>query len=208
MMHPSTELRHIDEKIGFGVVATALIPRGTITWVRDELDQAFKPEQVRAFPRPYQAILEKYAYLDGNGDVILCWDHARFVNHSCEPSCLSAGWPDFEIAGRDIEPGQPITDEYGTLNHEGAFECLCGSKECRKQIKWEDMYHHADRWDAKFRAAFPLVKSVDQPLLGFVRSRIELEQALRGQIPVPSVRQNHHPPKQSEFTRPTRTDRA
>lgn len=38
MIHPDTELRFINEKIGYGVVALKLIPRGTITWALDKLD--------------------------------------------------------------------------------------------------------------------------------------------------------------------------
>src|SRR5207244_1281605 len=37
MVHPDTEIRHIDDKIGYGVVAMRFIPRGTITWVADVL---------------------------------------------------------------------------------------------------------------------------------------------------------------------------
>ena len=36
-----------------------------------------------------------------DGISILCWDNARFVNHSCEPNCLTGGF-DFEFAIRDI----------------------------------------------------------------------------------------------------------
>lgn len=32
MIHPAMELKHISEEIGYGVVATAFIPAGTITW--------------------------------------------------------------------------------------------------------------------------------------------------------------------------------
>jgi hypothetical protein len=41
MIHPDTELRFINEKIGHGVVATKFIPKGTITWVLDKLDRVF-----------------------------------------------------------------------------------------------------------------------------------------------------------------------
>ena len=36
MIHPDTELRFISDEVGYGVFATALIGRGTITWVRGE----------------------------------------------------------------------------------------------------------------------------------------------------------------------------
>jgi uncharacterized protein len=85
--------------IGYGVVARRLIPRGTITWVRDRLDQTFSPAQVQALPATYRDIVLKYCFIDGRGNFVLCWDLARYINHSCDPSCRSAGY-DFEIAVR------------------------------------------------------------------------------------------------------------
>ncbi|HEX4137823.1 MAG TPA: hypothetical protein VHY84_24650 [Bryobacteraceae bacterium] len=41
MMHPDAELRFIRDNMGYGLFARKRIPRGTITWTRDELDQQF-----------------------------------------------------------------------------------------------------------------------------------------------------------------------
>src|SRR5688500_12264235 len=98
MMHPDSELQWINDTIGYGVVATAPIPRGTVVWVLDELDQRFTPKKWHGMPEPYRPILDKYSYLDGSGNYILCWDHGRLVNHSCEATMFSAGWHDFEVA--------------------------------------------------------------------------------------------------------------
>ena len=57
MIHPDTELRFINEKIGYGVVALKLIPKGTITWAIDKLDRTFSPDQVRAMDELYQEVL-------------------------------------------------------------------------------------------------------------------------------------------------------
>jgi hypothetical protein len=65
------------------VVATSLIPRGSITWVQDELDQVFTPEKVDRLGPIYEQILQKYSYLNVDGDFVLCWDLARYINHSC-----------------------------------------------------------------------------------------------------------------------------
>lgn len=46
MIHPDTELRFVTPDIGNGVFATRFIPKGTLTWVRDRLDQTFTPEDV------------------------------------------------------------------------------------------------------------------------------------------------------------------
>ena len=117
MLHPATELRFIDERIGYGVFTTRPIPRGTITWARDALDRSFTREAIDAMEPPYRAILDKYTFVDASGLYVLCWDIARFVNHSCDPTCLAPGY-DFEIAVRDVAAGEQLTDDYGSLNLE------------------------------------------------------------------------------------------
>ena len=95
MIHPYTELGFANPQIGLGVFATRVIPKGTITWVRDRLDQALTPAAIAQLPTAYHDIILKYSFIDGGGRFVLCWDHARFVNHSCNPTCRSAGY-DFE----------------------------------------------------------------------------------------------------------------
>ncbi len=103
MIHPDTEIRFINEEIGYGVVATKLIPKGTITWVLDKLDRVFEHAEYAAFDTVYKELLNKYCYRDHHGKNVLCWDSARYVNHSFNSSCVSTAY-DFEIAIRDIYP--------------------------------------------------------------------------------------------------------
>ena len=77
MIHPKTELRLINEEIGYGVVAKELIPAGTITWVLDELDREFTPKQIEKFNPLYQQILETYCYRNYKGNFVLFWDNCR-----------------------------------------------------------------------------------------------------------------------------------
>ena len=174
MIHPDTELRYVNDVIGYGVFATRQIPRGTITWVRDDLDQAFSPDQVSRMPDLYKQILDKYGYLDRNSDMILCWDNSRFMNHSCEATCLSPGYG-VEVAVRDLAPGEELTDDYGSLNLETSFLCACSLPTCRGEIGPEDSLHNADRWDALLREAFPLIRRVSQPLWPAVTERDKSE---------------------------------
>lgn len=51
---------------------------------------AFSDEDIRRLPDYARELVEEYAYIDGRGDHILCWDHARFYNHSCDANCLGA----------------------------------------------------------------------------------------------------------------------
>ena len=192
MMHPHTELRLINEQIGYGVVATRPIPRGTITWVRDDFDQAFSIAQVERLAPLYRDIVEKYCFVDACGDFVLCWDLARYVNHSCDPSCRSAGY-DFEIAVRDIRPGEELTDDYGSLNIEYDFTCFCGSAVCRRTILPNDLIRFADAWDGVVSEPFRLIPTVPQPLWPLVKEAREVQSVLANGSPIASCRLNYFP---------------
>ena len=190
MIHPDTELRLVNQHIGLGVFATRAIPKGTITWVRDRLDQAFAPAAVAQLPTAYHEIVLKYSFIDGHGHFVLCWDHARFVNHSCNPTCRSAGY-DFELAVRDIAPGEELTDDYGSLNLEYHFDCSCGLPGCRRRIGPGDLLSHANDWDRIVAEPFRLMKTVSQPLWPFLDEKDPVEAALAGASPIASVSANY-----------------
>lgn len=187
MIHPHSELRFVSREIGWGVFATRFIPKGTITWVFDALDQIFVEKDVLHLPTSLQQQLAIYSYLNGRGERILCWDHARFVNHSCRPTSLAPGF-DLEIAIRDIQPGEEITDDYGTLNLESEFECACGHGQCRGTVGPADFAHYSDHWDELVAAAFPLIGAMEQPLWDLVREQISIRAILAGESPIPSCR--------------------
>ena len=68
MIHPATDLKFIDESIGYGVVATRFIPKGTITWVLDRLDRKFTREEIEALEPEYWEIIDKYTFRDAEGN--------------------------------------------------------------------------------------------------------------------------------------------
>jgi uncharacterized protein len=158
---------------------------GSVTWAGDELDQIVAPASLEALPDLLNQQIHRYSFVNGRGDRILCWDHGRFVNHSCAAACLSPGF-DFEIAVRDIAPGEEITDDYGTLNLEEPFECLCGAPDCRGRILPDDPLRHAPRWDVLIARAFPFIARVDQPLWDLVSEQAAVEQVLAGELQLPS----------------------
>ncbi len=164
MLHPATELRFISNDVGYGVVATQFIPKGTITWVLDDLDRTFTPAQVDAMPQIYRKILDKYSFRDNRGNCILCWDHARFVNHSFRSNCVSTAY-DFELAVRDIEPGEELTDDYGYLNIDEPFEALPERGSRRKVVMPDDLLHYYKQWDRQLGSAFRRLEAVPQPLM-------------------------------------------
>ena len=185
MMHPATELRFISEEVGFGVFARQAIPCGTITWTGDELDQRFTRDEVaRLHPMCRQAV-ERFSYIDPAGVFVLCWDHGRYVNHSCDPNCFSAGFQ-FEFAIRNILAGEQLTDDYGLMNLQAPLQCRCGSENCRIVIGPDDIEHRAPRWDAMVRTSFEFIGKVDQPLWTVLQDRGEVEAVLRGDRDIPS----------------------
>lgn len=162
MIHPHTELRYISPEVGYGVVATRHIPKGTITWVLDQLDREFTPDQLAAMAPAYQQVLDTYAFRNNAGNYVLCWDHARFVNHSFRSNCLSTAY-DFEIAIRDIEAGEELTDDYGYLNINAPFRGIPeGSR--RRIVYPDDLLRYHQVWDRKLLQAMPRLGKVEQPL--------------------------------------------
>jgi len=164
MIHPDTELRFISEQIGYGIVALKPIPQGTITWTLDKLDRTFTPQEVSAMDDLYQKVLDKYTYRNSQGNYILCWDNARFVNHSSNANCLTTAY-EFEIAIRDIAAGEELTDDYGYLNLEEPFHVIPEPGSNRTVIYPDDLLRFYPEWDEKLLKAFPSILQADQPLL-------------------------------------------
>jgi hypothetical protein len=187
LIHPNVELRFVSPEVGYGVFATALIQAGTVTWVRCAFDRTMAPEQVAALDEPYASIVRRYAYMDGRGDSVLCWDHARFMNHSCAPTCLSPGF-DFDVAVRDIRAGEELTCDYAMLNIDEPFTCACGAPGCRGTIEPDDGLRLADLWDEALERAVHLLPKRTQPLWSLVREPERVTAAAEGRIAVPSSR--------------------
>jgi hypothetical protein len=170
MIHPKTELKFISKDVGYGVVATEFIPMGTITWVLDKLDRVFAPEEVQNLDELYQNILDTYCFRNNSGQLVLCWDNARFVNHSFNSNCLSTAY-DFEVAIRDIQPGEQLTDDYGYLNISEPFRGIDeGTK--RKTVYPDDLVKYHRVWDKKILSVFKHIPQLEQPLAKLLPNHI------------------------------------
>jgi hypothetical protein len=167
MIHPGTKLKEVSDSIGVGVFAKTRIPKGTLVYVHDVLEIELSPLRFSSLDEPLRSMAEKYSFIDAHGYRILSWDTAKYVNHSCDPNTMSAGYG-FEIALRDIEEGEEITDEYGLFNLQHDVSCLCGSKNCRHVISGSDIDEYYEKWDSWVRDALQYVRSVDQPLIGLM----------------------------------------
>ena len=191
MIHPHTELRFISEEVGHGVVATKLIPAGTITWAHDKLDRIFSKDEYNAMPPLYKSILDTYTFRNNSGNYVLCWDHGRYVNHSFKSNCLSTAY-DFEIAIRDIHPGEQLTDDYGYLNIAEPFRGIDeGTK--RKVVYPDDLLRYYRVWDQKIEKVLPRLNKVDQPLKGLLEQGLwdTMEKIIAGKEPMASIISNY-----------------
>ena len=188
MIHPDTELQFISEFIGYGVVAKKLIPKGTITWVQDDLDQVYSSEKERSISLQMRDQLQKYSFTNASGEKVLCWDHAKYVNHSFRPSCMSTAY-DFEIAIRDIHPGEQLTDDYGYLNVEAPFQAEEEQGAERKIVYPDDLLRYHDVWDQAVRQNLDEILKVDQPLQSYIPDKTwsEFVQVLEGKQPLKSI---------------------
>jgi hypothetical protein len=167
MIHPHTRLVYINDEIGYGVFATAFIPKGTITYVKDTLELEVTPEEFSRHSKALQEAIEKYSYIDEKGNRIISWDFGKYVNHCCHCNTMSTGYG-FEIAIRDIQPGEEITDEYGLFNINEPMQLSCKWGDCRKIVLKEDIDRYYANWDEFVKAALAIMNDVQQPLKPFL----------------------------------------
>ena len=163
MIHPHTCIRYIDDVIGYGVFATQLLPKGTIVYVKDELEIDLSSEQYQSLPLAFRETVDKYSYIDEKGHRIVSWDFAKYVNHCCNCNTMSTGYG-FEIAIRDIQPGEEITDEYGMFNMETEMFVHCKYENCRGRIMASDIDTYQAQWDEKVFDAMLQAGRIEQQL--------------------------------------------
>jgi SET domain-containing protein len=100
-----------------GLFADQLIPAGTVIWrFNPGYDLDIPLEEMNSQPAYVREFFEHYGYLDFHlNRYILCFDNARFINHSDTPNTR----PDYsrethgvDIAIHDIKEGEEITTDY------------------------------------------------------------------------------------------------
>lgn len=192
MIHPKTELRFISREIGYGVVATEFIPAGTITWVLDKLDREFSPLEIQNMDDLYRNIIDTYTFRNNEGNFILCWDNGRYVNHSFNSNCLTTAY-DFELAIRDIQPGEQLTDDYGYLNIPEPFKAADEGTR-RKVVYPDDLLKYYKVWDKKLLRVFDRIPKLDQPLLSLITTDVweEIIDVSTGKKQMESILKNYY----------------
>ena len=187
MIHPKTEIKFISPEMGVGIFATQFIPKGTITWIQDQLDIVLSAESVHELSIDYQVTIDKYAFRNRNGEFVLCWDNSRFVNHSFNSNCLTTPY-DFEIAIRDILPGEELTDDYGYLNISEPFEAFCEGTD-RTIVYPNDLLTYHGIWDKQIMSAMKNFYLVDQSLISLLDKGVldKIENIIKGKIKMDSI---------------------
>ena len=107
---------------GFGVFAADAIPKGRPVWrFAPGLDMEFDAGMIETLPAHVRTFFAHYGYLDRNvGRIILCFDDARFVNHSEMPNVATDYALDahgLDVALRDIAPGEELTMDYADFEN-------------------------------------------------------------------------------------------
>lgn len=188
MIHPHTELRFVNAHVGYGIFATQLLPKGTVIYTEDPLDRVISPQECNALPAVFQPIVQRLAYVDMQGNYVLCWDIAKHMNHCCECNTLSTAYG-IDIALQDIHPGEELTDDYGLFNLEGELALSCGCSQCRLVLRPDDFEHLHPEWDRKIQEALPYIVRVSQPLLNYIDPHqwADCQDYLQGRQPYRSV---------------------
>ncbi len=198
MIHPHTEIKFINKEVGYGVVATDFIPKGTITWVLDKLDREFTQNEINKLEPIYKEILDTYAFKNNLGNLVLCWDNGRFVNHSFKSNCLTTAY-NFELAIRDILPGEQLTDDYGYLNIDKPFRGIDEGTR-RKTVYPNDLLKYHKSWDNKLIKAFKQITKVKQPLSELLEEELwELAIKIgKGEMEMETILKNYFAPISKE----------
>ncbi|WP_163338264.1 SET domain-containing protein [Desulfopila sp. IMCC35008] len=188
MIHPDTEVRFISLEKGRGLFASKAIPAGTIVWCRDPLDREISPLEMDNYTPVFREILLTYSFRNNKGNYIFCWDNGRYINHSFASNCCSTPY-EIEIAIRNIEKGEELTDDYGFLNIIEPFEALPEGTE-RSVVYPDDLLRYSDLWDVALQNTFPKIKTVPQPLQNFMSLETwqKINNISAGKEPLASIR--------------------
>ncbi len=194
MLHPKTELKIVNAVVGYGVFATEAIPKGTITWALDPLDQILEPKRTGEIEAQFHGSVEHFTWTNGLGKRVLCWDFGRYMNHSCAANSIGYGGAEFEIAVRDIAVGEELTSDYRTLNLESPMMCTCGAPSCTGMVSASDLEFVAEECDQAIQSAFPMIHQVEQPLWQWMANKSLLQRMANTPAQIPSVRKHRWPP--------------
>jgi len=144
---------------------------GTITYCQDPLDIVIPRESLAQYPQALQDSIHKYAFEPPSGELVLCWDNAKYINHCCSPNSLSTGY-EFEIAVRNVEPGEELTTDYRLFSKNNRFGTICEQPDCPRSAMNELPLAKIDQ---QIQSALAHYHAVNQPLSFLVPDRTTQE---------------------------------
>lgn len=103
---------------GIGLFADQFIKKGTALWkFKPGFDLEIDAGDLIGLSESARDQFLKYAYLNPKTNkYILCFDDARFFNHSDRPNCTEVTSPDdlegIDVAAQDINAGEELTCDY------------------------------------------------------------------------------------------------
>lgn len=101
---------------GIGLFAAQFIAKSTMTFkFVPELDTAYDDADVALMSEAAREKFWNYAYRDPQlkgKQYVLCFDDARFINHSSTPNIASDHILQVDIALRDIQEGEELLCDY------------------------------------------------------------------------------------------------
>lgn len=103
---------------GIGLFANQFIPKGTrISKYQPNFDLIVEKNELNQLSKTGREQFTKYAYLNKTTQkYVLCFDDARYFNHSDNPNCIEIESPNdsegINIANRDIIKGEELTCNY------------------------------------------------------------------------------------------------
>lgn len=130
----------------------------------------------------------KYSYLDTDGLYLLHWDHAKYMNHSFNPNCVDTAY-DFQLASRDIQPGDQLTCDYGVLGDDEEFECIPEEGSSRTKVMANDYVICYAEWDEMAKTTFEYFNTVEQPLKYLIKEKYidKVIEVANGNEPLDSI---------------------
>jgi SET domain-containing protein len=101
---------------GLGCFAAEPIRKGQLIWEFDpRIDILIPLAEYDNFPAAVREILDRWTYVEeraGEKVMILCGDHAKFMNHSDKPNVYDSEDNQREYALWDIQVGEELTCNY------------------------------------------------------------------------------------------------
>lgn len=114
---------------GLGVFADEDITEGQHVWrFTHGYDLELTIDQFESLPEHVREFVAHYGYLDFHlNHYLLCFDHARFINHSNHPNICTDHTVDphgIDIAVRPIKTGEEITTDYRLFERNSSFSIV------------------------------------------------------------------------------------